>query len=325
MPAITINDGEVITAPGQYDMSMSWYHQQCCAGPSISSSGLRKIYHESPAEFWAFSDLNDFRFPTEEKDAFIYGRAAHALLLGDEDFNEGFIVLPRIAPPRPTSAQVNARNQGRVTEAAQERFDFWDDFEVRSAGRSILSESDLIHIEHIADNMRAHELMPLLLEGEMEQSIIWKDDQTGIWIKSRLDILSATGDLADLKTTHQTKLELLLRDIRKHGYDMQLGLATMALENVLGIPFDAETYAGRGAFNLFVFKNPPYHVMPVEVDFDALYWARIKCRSALNTMAECIKEDRWPGPVEGIPTYTAEFEAERLGELQAAGLLPNSA
>lgn len=322
---VTITDGEVITEDGRYIMSMDWYHSQCCDGPSVSSSGLRKIYHESPADFWAFSDLNDYRFPPPESPAFVFGRAAHALILGDEDFNAAFAIVPKIAPPRPTSAQVKARAEGRVSESAQERFDFWDDWEAENGHKELLTEEDLIHIEHIADNLNDSPILPLLLEGDREHSLIWRDQPTGIWIKSRLDVLSATGDLADLKTTHHHERELILRDIRKRGYDMQMGLGTMGLEQVMGVPFDAESYAGRSAILIHAWKKPPYHVIPIELDFDALYWGRIKCRAAIDRMHRCMIEDHWPGPVEGIPLYTAEYEMTQLQELQAAGLLPNRA
>jgi hypothetical protein len=312
----------VIRENGQYNISMDVYHGQPCDGPSISSTGLRKIYLESPADFWARSDLNDDRFESEEHDHFVFGRAAHALLLGDEDFDALFAIVPSIAPPKPTTAQIKARDAGRVTDAAQERFSFWDDFQAMNAGKSLLKEEDLGSILHIKQALEAHPIVPVLLDGQAEQSLIWKDEKTGVWLKSRLDMLSATGDLADLKTTSQKRLDLLLRDVRMHGYDMQLGLATMALEQVLGVPFTPEAYEARAAILLFVHKQPPFHVMPVQVDYDALHWARLKCRQAIDTFAECIKSGVWPGPVEGIPVYTADYEATVLAEKQRNGKLP---
>lgn len=325
MTARVLKPGELIVTDGCYEMTMDHYHTQCCDGPSVSSSGLRKIYLESPADFWAFSDLNDNRFESEEKDAFIFGRAAHAILLGDEVFADKFAVVPKTAPPKPTTAQVAARAKGNISDSARERFDFWDTFELQNVGKSYLSMSDLIHIEHIADAMREHPIIPVLMEGAVEQSLIWMDEETGIWLKSRLDILSATGDLADLKSTARRDPDLIMRDIEKHGYDMQLGLATMAVENVLGIPFTPETYEGRSAILIFVCKAPPYHVIPVEVSYDTLYWARIFCRKAINTMAECMTSGRWPGPVQdNIPIYEVPtWKAEKLSDMQASGLLPS--
>lgn len=324
--SIFVPDGTVITSAGQYNMSMDWYHSQCAAGPSVSSSGLRKIFHESPADFWAFSDLNDDRFEKEESDAFVFGRAAHALLLGDEDFAAKFAVVPASAPPQPMASQRRAREEGRISKSAEERFAFWDAFEREHGGKAFLSETDLEHILHIRDALEAHPIVPLLLEGQAEQSLIWQDEKTGLWLKSRLDVLSSTGDLADLKSTSQSDPRLIQRDVNKYGLDMQLGLATMALENVLDIPFTPESYTGRSAILLFVTKKPPYHVAPMEVSFDALHWGRLKCRKAIDTMAECIRTGEWPGPFENIMTYnTPDWELTELAEKQAAGMFPLSA
>lgn len=321
-----IPDGTPVPGPGQYEMSMEHYHSQaCCPGVSVSSSGLRKILLESPADFWAFSDLNDDRFEKPSSEAFTFGRAAHALLLGDEDFHAKFAVVPASAPPKPLPSQIVARLEGRVSASAQERFDFWDEFDAETAGKELLSENDLTHIMRISEALKAHEIVPLLMEGQAEQSLIWEDEATGIWLKSRLDILSATGDLADLKSTAQKSPHLIKRDIGKHGYDMQLALGTMALENVLGVPFTPETYAGRAALLLFVYKQPPYHVMPIEIDFESLHYARIKCRAAIDRMYECLKSGVWPGPFDGILTYTTPaWEVEEITEKQSLGTYPRT-
>jgi hypothetical protein len=318
-------DDGVIREAGQYDIPMEAYHSQCCDGPSVSSSGLRKIFIHSPADFWAFSDLNDERFEEEENDAFNFGRAAHALLLGDEDFRARFAVVPDTAPPRPTIAQIKAAAEGRMSPSAEERFNFWTPFLQQNADKTLLKEGELDDINHIRQSLERHEIVPLLLEGQAEQSLIWRDEKTGIWLKSRLDMLSATGDLADLKSTSQRDPRLLMRDIRLHGYDMQLGLATMAMEHVLGVPFDPETYEGRAAILLFIYKKPPFHVMPVQVTYEALHWARLKCRAAIDTMAECMRTGHWPGPMEHIGQFTDTYEREDLRAKQVAGLLPLSA
>jgi hypothetical protein len=45
--------GTLISEPGIYAMALEEYHSQCCVGPSVSSSGLRKIFdpNSSPAIF----------------------------------------------------------------------------------------------------------------------------------------------------------------------------------------------------------------------------------------------------------------------------------
>jgi hypothetical protein len=92
-----IEDGEIVIEPGIYDMLIGWYHQQCCDGPSISSSDIRAILR-SPAHFWRTSELNPNRVEKDDKEAFILGRAAHYLLLGEKNFGQHFIVPPAKAP-----------------------------------------------------------------------------------------------------------------------------------------------------------------------------------------------------------------------------------
>lgn len=314
---------KLIDKPGQYDIPMSIYHTQCCVGPSVSSSGLRKILLESPADFWNTSDLNDYREEPESEDHFVFGRAAHALILGDEDFNAGFAIIPKDAPRKPTAAQISARNEGRISDKAAESFAFWDAFHIQNETKDFLKEEDLETIHGMAEAITKHPLAPTILHGQPEQSLIWQDRKTGIWLKSRLDVLVSTGDFADLKSTHQKSETLIWKQIRDHGLDMQMGLGTMGVENVLDIPFNADVYEGKSCIFVFVYKKRPFHVMPVELPFDDVYRARIKCRAAINTMHQCITDNYWPGPVEGISTYRPrDTDIDWFLKQQELGLLP---
>lgn len=327
MTTQSLPDGEVVTGPGQYAMTMDHYHSQgCCPGPSFSSTGLRKILLESPADFWCQSSLNPEALEPEDTEAFTFGRAAHALLLGDDDFHAKFAIVPTNAPPQPLASQLRMLEEGRtLTASAEERLGFWLPFKERHQGKAFLKEEELNDIGHIKAALERNPIASVLLDGQPEQSLIWQDEKTGLWLKSRLDVLSGTGDFADLKSTSQKGKGLILRDIWRHGYDMQLGLGTVAVEEVLGIPFTPEAYEGRAALLIFAYKKPPYHITPVEVSFDDLHWARLKCRAAIDRAAECLENDDWPGPVEGVLTATQHPEAvQRLADEQAAGLFPRS-
>lgn len=67
-PFITeIPDGQTVEASGAYRMSMDWYHsQKVCNGPSVSSTGLRKITLQSPHAFWKTWGGNPNRYPDKE-------------------------------------------------------------------------------------------------------------------------------------------------------------------------------------------------------------------------------------------------------------------
>lgn len=309
----------VITEAGAYRIDIDTYHTQLCEGPSISSGGLRTIYHQSPGDFWAWSELNAGRYVKAESPALAFGRAAHALLLGDEVFDERFIILPDDAPQQPTSTQVRAAAEGRESKSYLERMTFWSRFSEMSAGRTVVEDGWMTHIEGMAESLARHPLVGPLFDGMAEVSLIWQDEQTGVWIKARPDMLPAMGSVkADLKTTTDCSLRAVIRDTAKFGYDMQAALGCIGCEKVLGQEVTSDVL-------VFVQKSPPYHVTPLEIPEETLHWAKLMCRVAINRFAECLAKNDWPGPVEGIPQYQpADWRLHEMGEGQAAGTFPKS-
>lgn len=325
MQIIDLPDGQQVTEPGAYRCSMSWYHGQAiCPGPSISSSGLRKIFTESPWHFWASSDLNPDRYPEKDaSDALILGRAAHSLLLGDEVFDEHFIYVPDNAPSRPTVTQIKAFvRDGKWSEKAAPGAEFWEAFDAKAVGRMLLAESQVETITRIAENLRKIPLAVEMLTGGLtEISMIWQDEITGIWVKSRPDVIPDNGaDFADLKTFAPKSKNIqraVHQAITDHRYDMQLALAAEGARRIFG--------AGASECVLVMVQTTePYTVTPVRIDEDTLYWAGVCNRKALDTFARCLKEGHWPMPVEGVLDYALpESLLGRYASMQADGELPN--
>ena len=307
-------------------MTMALYHSQSvCPGPSISSSGLRTIVNESPWHFWSRWEGNENRYPDpEESDALILGKAAHALILGDEVFDEHFCFVPKDALRRPTAPQIAAfertgagamprrtapcsgrRSTRRPREIADHR------------------DADRAHSVHGREPEEMPEAVQALSEGMTEVSMIWQDRITGVWLKSRPDQIPAT-DLTspDLKTFAPRSKSIqrsVHQSITDSGYDMQMALAIMGAEEVFG------TTASECVL-IMAQSNAPYTVTPVRLDEDALYWARVRCRHGIDTFAKCPETGRWPMPVEGIMTYTLpDTVAHRYGTAQINGELPNIA
>src|SRR5262245_20346491 len=88
--------GGTIGRAGVYsNIPLARYHaSDVCDGLSISSSGLRTIWHESPRHYWYRSPLNPNRAPEETSRQMVLGAAAHHLFLGQAAFNEHFIKTP---------------------------------------------------------------------------------------------------------------------------------------------------------------------------------------------------------------------------------------
>lgn len=271
-----------ITAPGIYDISMDEYHSDCCPGPSTSSSGLRTIELECPLEYWAFSYLNPERFEKEPTDAFNMGKAAHCLLLGGEDWSSNYIVRPLEIDGKPWNGNRN----------------ICKDWLFEHDHLTIIKPDELIHIEHMAKVLEKHPLAELLTTGDVEKSLIWQDEETGVWLKARPDIIPTyDSTVVDYKTTvARVQPYQLSADVVKWGYQMQLSL----IEDGLAILADKRDL---NMVLLFQQKKPPYHLAPVEISPELLEIGREQNRRAIRKFAHGIETGEWPGyiPDGGIP------------------------
>lgn len=301
----TIGYGEKITEPGVYRMPMGWYHADCCAGPSISSSGLRKIELDCPAEYWDTSPYNPDRDESAEDGVeaayFRIGRAAHTLFLEPETFAGLFTTRPAIF------------KDWRTNEAKKWRAD------QTKSGLTVMDPHDMLKVHGVAKALREHPLTrDGFFDGELECSIIWQDRKTGVWLKSRPDSLPRSARiLGDLKVLASAHPKSVRRAIRDHGYDMQLALGGIGLAAVLKM--QVEDYA------LFaVSASRPHGTFVQPMSNDAIHWARLRLRRAVDTFARCLNEGRWPSyeDRDGEEWSYETRQVERFEKERKAGLLP---
>jgi hypothetical protein len=325
MNIIDIPAGGKVSEPGLYKMSMEDYHSVgVCPGPSVSSTGIRTA-HKSPHAFWKTSSLNPDRYPPkEDNSSLILGKAAHSLILGDEVFDETFCFVPKDAPARPTATQVKAfERDGEWSAKAAEGAAFWEKFDKEAEGRLELKHDQVQKIQYMAENLAADPLaVEMLVSNLIEISMIWQDPITGLWLKSRPDAIPSNGyDFGDLKTFAPKGRDLVLSAIRSttdFEYAMQMALAIEGAEHVMG------TTASRCGL-VFVQSSEPYEVIPLSLDEDTLYWARVLCRDGINKISHGLKTGEWPGVTGGkIVEYSyPETVLHRLANLQADGTLPS--
>jgi len=269
-------DGKKITKPGVYDMPLLAYHGQPCDGPSVSSSSLRTIFTKSPAHFWVSSSLNPNAVPQEDTDAFILGRAAHHLLLGEDDFSTLFIVRPD-------------ELDGEKWQGNRKACKAWLAHQ-QAAGRTVLKPEQIEKIRGMAKSLSRHPLIQAgILNGEIEKSLIFRDKETGIWIKSRPDTIpNDGGDVADLKTTTHTGFDID-DSASKLRYDAQAAITKWALKAVLDIEMTS--------FSLvFVEKEPPHCVDVLTIQSEDIQRAEDDMRVALRVLRHCLDTGDWFGP-----------------------------
>lgn len=296
--AIPAPDG-VITSPGCYvDLDIQRYHGQCTDGPSVSSSGLRTIFIDSPAHYWVGSHLNPNRVEEPQSEALILGRAAHHLLLGEKEFGRLFVVRP-------------------------DRFDSWRTGEAKhwkaeqeKAGMTVLLPGQIETIRGMHASLQAHPLITGgILDGAIEHSLIWQDEETGIWLKARPDAIpTASGDFADLKTAASVAPEDLSRAVSDRRLDMQAALVKWGAKAALGI--DMNDFA-----LVFVEKAPPHCVEVRVIRQDHIEEAEGDLRAALRLFAKCLKNNSWPGPGGSLsdlaPIGLSDFARRRAADRRA--------
>lgn len=291
-------DGKPISAPGIYSgVPMSVYHSaDLCVGPSISSSGLRTIFDpgQGPMAYWVYSPLNPHRQEKPDSEAFILGRAAHHLFLGEADFGRHFTVEPETYPdsktgqPKPWSNNSNFAKEWHA--------------HVASEGLTVLTRKQLEQIKGMAgvlpwqkgleDSGLANNAVVQAgaLRGLIEHTIIAKDEETGVWLKSRPDVIPTDSrEFNDFKTSADVSDEAIRKTLDSYRYDMQADLASVCLEQAIGEPFSSHAF-------IFASKTVPHATNVAELDAEDLQEAAKDNRIALRTFARCLDAGRWPGP-----------------------------
>lgn len=266
--------GGKIAAPGVYAIDMATYHSDCCEGPSISSSGLRTIWAASPAHYFLTSPYNPHPPEPEERPHFSLGRAAHHLLfLGRKGFDEEFATRPA------------EWSDWRTKDAKLWRED------ALARGLTVITDGELELITGMARSLKEHPIIKAgILDGYVERSLIWKDEETGAWLKSRPDCIpNDSGDYADLKTTASVATDDLRRTLGAYGYHCQGALVGMASRAVLERAMQTFTL-------VFVESKPPHCVRVVTVKPDDIDRGEKQVRAAARQFAACCTSGRWPGP-----------------------------
>jgi hypothetical protein len=310
--------GKPIKMPGIYrGIPLDAYHGNICVEPSISSSGLRRLYSPlpwvkaSPAHYWCHSIYNPDREEEaeEQRKSLILGRAAHHLLFGEKAFREVFSVRP---------ATINGVECNRKTTQGK----LWHKQQAE-LHKTVITMDGLNTIKKMAASLAREPLIvdpggkrSGILNGYIEHSWFFKH-KTGVWVKIRPDATPNDSlDFVDLKTTKSVMWSDLQRSIRDYGYWMQAGLVAMAVQALIGQPLSSFSF-------VFVETTAPYLVDIVTLKENEIKRGIDACELALSMFVKCWKENRWPGPrgdrADAEYIEMNDRDQERIDEAIAAG------
>ena len=272
-------DGKPISKAGIYSgVPMSAYHSgRLCIGPSISSSGLRTIFSESEAHYWDQSPLNPNAAPRTETESFIKGRAMHHLTAGEKFFSKEFVVQPDALEGEPW--QGNRKACKKWMKAAAD------------SGITVLKPQWIEDIKGMAIALGKEPLVRAgALNGEIECTMAWPDEETGVWLLARPDVIpTSSGDVVDLKTTTSVKYEKLVRAIGDYGYHQQGALIAEGYRVLVGRPI--------ASFSLyFIESSRPYCARMVTLKDEDLKLGAQHNRNAVRRFVEALNNNYWAGP-----------------------------
>jgi hypothetical protein len=303
-------NGNPIRSPGVYSgIPLDRYHEgDMCIEPSMSSSGLRKLYSPSPfvkaspAHYWMRSPYNPERIEdAEETEWMILGRAAHHLLFGEKDFDQVFVTRP---------ATINGETCNRVTRQGKLWHKQQDDL-----GLSVISMNQLKAVKGIARELMKEPLVQHgLMNGLIEHSWFCKH-RSGLWLKIRPDATPNDSlDYVDLKLTKSVMWSDLQRTIRDYGYFMQAGLTAMVVRAVLGQPINSYTL-------VFAESTEPHCIEIVTLKENEIQRGIAACEVAIGKFLECWRNKCWPGPrgnrADAQYIEMSEFDQKRMDETLA--------
>lgn len=247
-----------ILEPGIYpDISNDEYHNEI---EGVSNSYMGNI-DECPA---------NGKVDKKETHAMILGRACHSYVLeGPEAFFKEFIVLPEGMSP--------TTKAGRLVGE-------------ENPNKGIISAADSIKIHDMRKAVLSHPLAAKLIkEGVSEQTVIWKDESTGLLCKCRPDRIPAgdKGTVVDLKTADNAGYYPFSRSVLKYGYARQDAFYSDGVEAVTRKTFDSFAF-------IVVEKNPPYRTEVYILDDEWRTWGRQEYIRLLQIEKECRDKGFYP-------------------------------
>lgn len=265
------------------NLSMSDYHSDCCTQPSLSASGLSLLINQCPAKFWEVSALNPDRVPDRSTRALDVGKAAHALVLGEPEFAKFFFVCPYDNLTKKPGYDWNIEWKASVAAGTETR--------------TLIRAADFEAIKDLtAAQKRSPQVANAFRKGRPEISLIWEDEETGFFLKSRPDWLpeDPTMEFAiDYKTCRTIKPRQLGQAVFDYGYHVQAAMIVDAIEAVKRV-------RPLGVAHVVQEKERPYLAelkmfTPEQIDF-----GRREYRRALRLFAEC-----WKRHIDGAPERVA--------------------
>lgn len=229
--------------------------------------------------------------PPEPSAAQEFGSAVHTAVLEPQRFKAQYVRAP-VGDKRTKAVRIA-----------------WEDLEAERPDVIILRGEEYAQCEAMRDSAWGNSTVAEFLkaEGASEVCAVWKDAETGLVCKSRMDRLGQFAGwtvITDLKTTRDASAWAFAKDVATYQYHLQAAWYLDGLD-VLS-PLD------RRFIIIAIEKDPPYCCAVYELDQPSLSEGRLRCREYLNAYLKASKSNEWPGYGEGVNDLTLPAYAFNL-------------
>ena len=216
--------------------------------------------------------------PDEGSEAKQRGHTTHVAVLEPDRFVAQYVAAPRID---------KRTNAGKAE---------WREFQEVNAGKVIVPEDEYRLAGAMSASVWAHPTAAELLRGGLnEVSLAWRDADTGVPCKARLDHLGTAGEwsaIVDLKTSRNAARRSFERDVHAFAYHQQ---AALYLDGA-----DALAPRPRKFIFVVVESDPPHCVAVYELDEEAIALGRDDYKKHLRMYSEAALSGVWCGYAEGM-------------------------
>ncbi len=233
--------------------------------------------------------------PPEPTEAMEFGSAFHVAILEPERFAAEYVR--------------GLEGVGKRSNADKDR---WAKFEADHHGQTVLKAEEYDDIVGMAGAAWESETAANLLRGDgaNEVVIVWRDQETGLLCKARMDRIGSPYGwtfVVDVKSSRDASPASFRKDVANFGYARQLamyldGAATLAP-------------AERRNAIIAVEKARPFGVAIYELTDAAIEEGRKQYRRNLRQYATCKAKGSWPGYPDSLiplslPPWAYESEEE---------------
>lgn len=215
--------------------------------------------------------------PQKKSDELLEGSAFHKIVLEPETFDEEYVVAPHF--------------DRRTKVGKQEYADFCK--MVEETGKEVLTDEQYKMICGMRDSVLANPYSAKLIKGNIEQSMYFNDDMTGVACKIRPDVWREVTDgivIIDLKSTRSAIPTDFARDVVKFHYDLQAYMYSYGISKTFDVPMDKISFVF-----IAVEKKPPYLVNVMQAHPTVLEKGNADFREYIGMYSECKETGNWYG------------------------------